>query len=269
MSVGTTGTKGSVSINPDGTVHYDPNGQFESLLAGQTATDTFTYTVSDGFHDRHRRTVTVTINGVNDPPVISGVESTAFSTKRGQAPVAVTSTLTVTSPNSITLAGATVSITSGLAPAEDALGFVNPNGITGSYNGATGVLTLTGTASLADYQTALRSVTSSDANGASPAARTAHPQLPGRRRPRGGNDLSNTVSRTVTVGPNPPPTAGPVSASTDKHTAIDINVLSSPRAIPTATPSRWWPWARRAPRARSPSTPTAPSTTTPTASSRA
>ena len=46
----TAGTKGSVSINANGTVHYDPNGQFQSLTAGQTATDTFTYTVSDGYH---------------------------------------------------------------------------------------------------------------------------------------------------------------------------------------------------------------------------
>ena len=43
--------------------------------------------------------------------------------------------------------------------AGDTLNFTNQNGITGSYNGSTGVLTLTGSASLANYQTALRSIT--------------------------------------------------------------------------------------------------------------
>ena len=72
--VNTTGTSGSVSINPDGTVHYDPNGQFNGLTQGQTATDTFGYTVSDGFHT-DSGTVTVTITGVNDPPVVSNIET--------------------------------------------------------------------------------------------------------------------------------------------------------------------------------------------------
>ncbi len=225
QSVGTTGTKGLVSINPDSTVHYDPNGQFESLLAGQTAADTFTYTVTDGFFTA-TGTVTVTINGVNDPPVLANIESTALQYVAGTAPVAVTSALTVTSPNTTTLAGATVAITSGLAASEDSLGFVNQNGITGSYNAATGVLTLTGNASLANYQTALRSVTYRDANGTNPttAARTVSFQVDDGLS--GGNNLSNVAARTVNVNPNPPPTAGPVAASTDKHTAIDINVLA-------------------------------------------
>jgi hypothetical protein len=52
-----------VSINSDGTVHYDPNGQFASLLFGQSATDTFGYTVSDSFGHTASGTVTVTITG--------------------------------------------------------------------------------------------------------------------------------------------------------------------------------------------------------------
>ena len=88
------------------------------------------------------------------------------------------------------------------------------------------MLTLTGTASVADYQTALRSVTYSDPNGTNP---TTGPRTISFQVDDGAssNNLSNVVSRTVQVNPNPPPTAGNVSASTDKHTAIDINVLSS------------------------------------------
>ena len=43
--VDTSGTLGAVTWNADGSFTYDPNGQFESLAVGQTATDTFTYTV--------------------------------------------------------------------------------------------------------------------------------------------------------------------------------------------------------------------------------
>jgi len=46
-AIGGTPT-GNVTLNGDGTVNYDPTGVFDHLVAGETATDTFTYTVSDG-----------------------------------------------------------------------------------------------------------------------------------------------------------------------------------------------------------------------------
>jgi VCBS repeat-containing protein len=54
-------------LNVDGTVDYDPNGQFESLADGQTANDSFTYVVSDG-NGTGQATVDVTIAGENDAP---------------------------------------------------------------------------------------------------------------------------------------------------------------------------------------------------------
>jgi VCBS repeat-containing protein len=61
---------GLVTTDAGGTgVTYDPNGQFDSLAAGETDTDTFTYTISDGNGGTDTATVTVTITGVNDPPV--------------------------------------------------------------------------------------------------------------------------------------------------------------------------------------------------------
>ena len=90
VSVNTTGTKGLVSINPNGTIHYDPNGQFASLQQGQTATDTFTYQASDGYHDSNSATVTVTVTGVNDPPVLANIESSTLQYDAGTPPVAIT-----------------------------------------------------------------------------------------------------------------------------------------------------------------------------------
>ena len=55
------------------------------------------------------------------------------------------------------LTGATVSISSGTLQSGDLLNFTNQNGISGSYAG--GVLTLTGTATPAQYQAALQSIT--------------------------------------------------------------------------------------------------------------
>lgn len=64
-----SGTLGTVTDNGDGTFDYDPNGQFESLGVGDTAIDTFDYTVSDGNGGTDTGTVTITIDGVNDAPV--------------------------------------------------------------------------------------------------------------------------------------------------------------------------------------------------------
>ena len=91
------------------------------------------------------------------PPVVTMSSGSAAWTEGG-GPVAVDSGVTVTDLDSLTLAGATVRATSNHVPGEDSLGFTNQLGITGTYDSGTGVLTLTGTASVADYQTALRSV---------------------------------------------------------------------------------------------------------------
>src|SRR5207237_989033 len=48
FTINTAGTIGSVANNGSGTFTYNPNGQFESLAIGETATDTFAYTVNDG-----------------------------------------------------------------------------------------------------------------------------------------------------------------------------------------------------------------------------
>lgn len=56
------------------------------------------------------------------------------------------------------LSSATVTVSNGFVSG-DSLGFNSQNGITGGYNATTGVLTLTGSSLIANYQTALRSVT--------------------------------------------------------------------------------------------------------------
>jgi hypothetical protein len=69
--------------------------------------------------------------------------------------------LVTVADDSTTLKGATVTITGLLVGANDTLAFTQPVGssITGSFNTATKVLTLTGTGTVVQYQAALRSVT--------------------------------------------------------------------------------------------------------------
>ncbi|HEY9887034.1 MAG TPA: cadherin-like domain-containing protein, partial [Candidatus Obscuribacterales bacterium] len=65
----------------DGTFDYDPNGKFVALIPGQSATDTFTYTVSDLAGETATATVTIEITGVNDAPTL---EVNRLSISRGQ-----------------------------------------------------------------------------------------------------------------------------------------------------------------------------------------
>ena len=80
--------------------------------------------------------------------------------------------------------GATVAITTGFI-AGDTLTFTNSGGITGSYNATTGVLTFTGNASFAQYQTVLDSVrfTNAGDNPTTTAPTLAHDLLHRHRRP--------------------------------------------------------------------------------------
>jgi VCBS repeat-containing protein len=68
-SLNTTGTRGAVTITGGGTgVSFDPRGHFDELQVGQTANDSFAYTISDGHEHTSTATVAVTVSGVDDPP---------------------------------------------------------------------------------------------------------------------------------------------------------------------------------------------------------
>ncbi|MES0808112.1 Ig-like domain-containing protein [Roseibium sp. SCPC15] len=57
-----------VSFDADGNFVYDPNGAFDDLLDGESATDTFEYQVSDGKGGTDTAVATVTINGAGTAP---------------------------------------------------------------------------------------------------------------------------------------------------------------------------------------------------------
>ncbi|MFA4929017.1 MAG: tandem-95 repeat protein, partial [Patulibacter sp.] len=116
------------------------------------------FTVSDAGLPSVPALTTVAITPVNDAPTLGGTPAAVTYTEDDATGVVLDSALTVADVDSTDLAGATVALTTGFAAAEDELLFVDESGITGSYDAATGILTLTGSATKAEYQAALRTV---------------------------------------------------------------------------------------------------------------
>ncbi len=91
-------------------------------------------------------------------PVMTLLEQTPLAFSDGGADLQITNTLVITDSDSTNLVSAAVSIKSGFVSGEDSLIFVNTGSITGSFSASTGILDLTGTTTVANYQAALRSV---------------------------------------------------------------------------------------------------------------
>jgi hypothetical protein len=196
----TTGTLTLTSLFATATV-----AQFQTALRSvtysnsssqpTTAPRTIVYQAFDG--KAYSNTVSTPVY-FNFAPSLSGSSSIVYASFQG--PTVINSNITVSDPNSITLSYATVSLSNIFFPTEDVLGFVGSaatGDLVGSYNNATGVLTITSAGALgtlANYQAALRSVTYNN-TGSPPSkfTRTVSYQV------NDGNVFSNTVNSTVTV----------------------------------------------------------------------
>ncbi|HMJ96488.1 MAG TPA: Ig-like domain-containing protein, partial [Thermoleophilaceae bacterium] len=154
---------------------------------------TIEFKANDGDADGNPATKNIAVTGVNDGPTVDTSGTLAYTENDG--PVAAASGLNLTDPDSTQIQGATVSVTSNFASTEDSLDFADQNGITGSYSSGTGVLTLSGTTTVANYQTALRSVTYEDgSDNPSTATRTLSFQATDAE-----GDASNVDTRDISV----------------------------------------------------------------------
>jgi hypothetical protein len=145
-------TDGTLTLNNDGSFTYTPDADFYG-------TDTFTYKANDGTVDGNIATVTITVNSVNDAPVEASLEPGPLAYTENDGAVAVTSSITISDLDDTNIESAVVQITTGLVSDEDVLAFTDSGTITGTWDSLTGMLTLTGTDTLANYELALRSVT--------------------------------------------------------------------------------------------------------------
>src|SRR5207244_11942660 len=111
----------------------------------------------------------------------------------------------------------TVILRSNYASDQDVLSFTNQLGITGSFNSSTGVLTLSGTTTLANYQTALRAVKyRNSSDNPSTLDRTIAFQI---NDGSASNNLSTLASRTITVtAVNDPPGLAALESAAPAYT---------------------------------------------------
>lgn len=131
----------------------------------------------------------------NVAPVLANIEGGTIMYSEGDPATQITNTITVSDSDDTDLESATVQILTNFDGSEDVLAFTPTGGITGTFNNVTGILSLSGTSSLANYQTVLRSVTyeNTDANDADPATRTI------RFSVNDGLDNSNFQSRDISI----------------------------------------------------------------------
>ena len=171
--------------------------------------------VSDGLSTSNIVSRNTAIVSINSPPTLVEIESGSLAYRANDPafpPQPISATLLVGDPDSNNLTKATVQITSGYqsdANGNDVLSFTNQLGITGSFNAATGMLTLTGTSSVSNYRTALRSVTfSSSGSAVSTADRTLTIAATDDASPTPATSLSTTRTVTLSTSNLPPALAG-------------------------------------------------------------
>ncbi|MEB3831702.1 beta strand repeat-containing protein [Phormidium sp. CCY1219] len=133
---------------------------------------TIEFTVTDGSTSSSVATTTLNI-GPNTPPEldlngnnVAGIDYAAtFIASSGAVAVVDSSSLAVTDVNNPSLSAATVTITNLLDGGAESLGATTTGtNITASYDSATGILTLSGTDTVANYQQVLRSVIYNNSN---------------------------------------------------------------------------------------------------------
>ena len=96
-NVGSALTLGSglLTVQANGAISFNPNGGYDSIRAGTSTTESFTYRVADGKGGTADATVTLTIQGVNDAASISS-DTTGAVTEDATTPnLTTTGTLSV------------------------------------------------------------------------------------------------------------------------------------------------------------------------------
>ncbi|MGZ5016193.1 MAG: DUF4347 domain-containing protein, partial [Methylobacter sp.] len=191
----------------------------------------FSFKVSDGsLYAAAANTLTIDVSAVNDKPVATAGATQAY-TEKAVAGV-IDNTITLNDVDDTQITGATVTISAGKTTG-DVLAVATQNGISGSYNSGTGVLTLTGTATLADYQAALRSVTfassSSDPTATSSSRTITWAITDAASTGSNGAQTSTGVTSTINItSVNDAPTlTATTSTPTYTETGASVSLFSS------------------------------------------
>ncbi len=163
-----------VTVAADGTASWDPRSAFASLARGQTGSDFFSYTASDGHGGSSTAAVEVSVAGLND------------------APIAATDALSATAGTRLTIAASTLLSNDSDVDTGDALRLIDVDG-----GGASGLVSFDGSVVTWDPMDRFRSLGEGE---------TATDNFTYRVSDNDGATTSGTVSLTV-HGINDAPTA--------------------------------------------------------------
>ncbi|QSZ42096.1 hypothetical protein GJV85_08220 [Sulfurimonas aquatica] len=190
--------KGTLQINTDGGYVFTPVADYNG------AVPTATYTTNTGSNS----TLDITVNPVNDAAILdldSNDSTTAANSKDfttsyalGEVGVSIGDVdVAISDVDDTNIESATITLTN--KQVGDILFDGNlPTGITASaYNATTGIMTLSGSATLAEYETAIEAIKFYNSNtGADTTARTVTVVV------NDGTDNSNTATTTIDVATN-------------------------------------------------------------------
>lgn len=137
-----------------------PDKIIDDQIPGRDGTDTLTNVERAEFLDGVYDLTNNTFSPWVAPSLTTSGLTLIYTENSG--PIAIDDQLTLSDAESATLNSATVRITGNYNSTQDLLSFTNQSGISGAWDSSTGTLTLTGSASVANYEAALRSVTYSN-----------------------------------------------------------------------------------------------------------
>ncbi len=184
-----------------------------------TSDRTISFTVSESGNTSNAIATTLSVAVVNDAPAISSAASdNNYRSLTGKS--VIDNQITITDIDNTNLMIATISISGNYSAGEDLLAFQDQNGITGSFNSVSGVLSLSVSATVADYQAALRSVSYENTVNA-PTSNSKEITFEVSE----GSAASNSQLRTINVTDNVV-TATAINTQVDIGNVITIDVLS-------------------------------------------
>jgi large repetitive protein len=231
-------TIGTVTTNSNGTLVLTFNGNATTVLVNSalqqityrnTSEDPPTavaiaYTLNDGNTGAQgiggaltaAGTVTVNITPINDAPVVSAGATLAYT--ENQTGRVIDNTVTVSDVDDTQIASATVTISGGFTAGDVLAAITTGTNITASYNNGTGVLTLSGTDTLARYQQVMRSVTylsTSETPTQTANTRTVTWRVTDANSDGAGTANSAPVTSTITINALPDPVNDTFSTNED------------------------------------------------------
>jgi hypothetical protein len=193
------------------------DSQIQFVHDGSKIKPSYNVKVSEAVLDTNPTPATIIFNTA---PILTGSATILNFTEKSAASF-IDTNITLSDVDSFNILSAKVWVSSNFAGTEDIIGFVNQSGIVGIYNSSAGVLSLTGTSSLANYQTALRTVSYLDTSN--------NPSLSPRMISFVVDDgaLSNIIIRIINITPiNDAPVLSNIGGSftfTEKSAALFID----------------------------------------------